>query len=56
MRSHLTTRHKDLLIKELRADEALDPGNMATLKSMKKDYGAVDKFKDGAKRMLDEQL
>ena len=56
MRSHLTTRHKDLLIKELRADEALDPGNMSTLKSPKEDYGAVEKFKDGAKKMLDEQF
>ena len=56
MRSHLTTRHKDLLIKELRADESLDPGNMSTLNSLKEDYGVVEKFKVSAKKMLDEQF
>ena len=52
----MTNRHKDLRIQELRADESMDPGNMSTLKSLIEDYGVVEKYKDNAKRMLDEQF
>ncbi len=55
LRSHLSATHKNVLIKELRADETMDPCNASTLQTLKKDYGAVEKFKDKFKRDLDEQ-
>ena len=54
--SHLTDAHKNVLIKNLPADEALDPGSYVTLKSLKEDFGSVEKYKDGFKRALDEQF
>ncbi len=56
LRSHLTATHKNVLIKELRSDEAMDPSNVTTLKSLKQDFGVVEKYKDGFKRALDEQF
>jgi hypothetical protein len=56
LRSHLTAAHKNVLIKDLRADEAMDPGSYVTLKSLKEDFGSVEKFKDGFKKALDEQF
>ncbi len=47
LRSHLTTTRKNVLIKELRADEAMDPCNTTTPKSLKNDLGDVEKYKDG---------
>jgi hypothetical protein len=55
-RSHLVNRHKELLIEELRADEVQNPANVSTLASLRVDYGCVEKFKDSAKRALDEQF
>ena len=34
----------------------MDPCNVTTLKSLKQDFGAVEKYKDGFKRSLDEQF
>ena len=56
LRSQLTATHKNVLIKEMRADETMEPCNATTLKSLKDDYGAVEKYKDGFKRSLDEQF
>ena len=56
LRSHLTASHKNVLIKELRSDESMDPCNVTTLKSLKQDFGVVEKYKDGFKRSLDEQF
>jgi hypothetical protein len=52
----LSATHKNVLIKELRCDEAMDPCNTTTLKSLKHDFGAVEKYKDGFKKSLDEQF
>ncbi len=55
-RAHLVARHKQLLVKELRADEVQNPSNMSTLKSLKEDFGKVEKFTGAAKRSIDEQF
>ena len=52
----MSATHKNVLIKELRCDEAMDPCNTTTLKSLKHDFGAVEKYKDGFKKSLDEQF
>ncbi len=56
MRSHLTLAHKNVIIKELRVDETMDPGSHSTLKTLKEDYGAVEKYNGDNKRKLDEQF
>ena len=56
LRSHLTASHKNILMKDLRADEPMDPGSYVTLKSLKEDFGSVEKFKDGFRKALDEQF
>ena len=56
MRSHLTAAHKNVIIKELRADETMDPGSHSTLKTLKEYYGAVEKYNGDNKRKLDEQF
>ncbi len=56
LRSHLTAAHKKVLIKNLRVDEAMDPGSYVTLKSLKEDFGSVEKNKDAFKRALDERF
>lgn len=56
LKSHLLASHKTLLVKEMRADETLGPGNITTLQSLKEDYGAVEKYQGAAKRSLDEQF
>ena len=56
LRSHLTAAHKNALIKDLRADEPMDPRSYVTLKSLKEDFGSVEKFKDGFRKALDEQF
>ncbi len=55
VRSHLTAKHPKFLIKELAADETLDTRNVSTLRSLiKEDYGVVEKYKDAAKKSLDD--
>ncbi len=56
LHSHLTAAHKKVLNKDLRADEAMDTGSYVTLKSLKEDFGSVEKYKDAFKRVLDEQF
>ena len=53
LRSHLTVAHKNVLNKDLREDEPNDPGSYVTLKSLKEDFGSIEKFKDGFKKALD---
>ena len=55
-RAHLVARHKQLLVKELRADEVQNPSNMSTLKSLKEDFGKVDKYTGASTRSIDEQF
>ena len=43
-------------MKELKADETLEVGQCATLKSLKEDYGAVEKYTGPFKQTLDEQF
>ncbi len=43
---HLQSTHKAAIMKELKADKTLKVGQCATLKSSKKDYGAVEKYTD----------
>jgi hypothetical protein len=45
---------QNVLINELRSDEALDPRNVTTLKSLKQAFGVVEKNKDDFKSSLDE--
>ncbi len=54
MRSHLASKHRDVVVKELAADETLDPSNVQTRKSLKADFNGVEKFKDGVKKAIDE--
>ena len=56
LRSHLTVAHKNVLIENMCADEALDPGSYVTLKSLMEDFGSVEKYKDKFKKALDEQF
>jgi len=55
MRSHLAAKHRDVIVKELAADESLDPSNIQTPKSLKADFNSVEKFKDGLKKSINEQ-
>ena len=41
LRTHMQLAHKDVVIKELKADETLKVGKCVTMKSRKEDYGAV---------------
>ncbi len=43
-------------MKELKADETLEVGQCATLKSLKEDYGAVEKYTGPFKQTLYEQF
>ena len=52
----MSATHKNVLINELRSDKAMDPCNTSTLRSLRNDFGAVEKYKDGFKRSLDEQF
>ena len=36
--------HKDVVIKELKLDESLEVEKCVTLKSLKEDFGVVEKF------------
>ena len=56
LRSHLQSAHKSVVMQELKADETLEVGQCATLKSLKEDYGAVEKFTGQFKQTLDEQF
>ncbi len=42
-------------MKELRAGEVQNPSNMSPLKSLKEDFGKVEKFTGAAKRSIDEK-
>ena len=44
LRAHLQSKHTDLVLKELRADDTLEVGKIATLATLKEDFGAVEKF------------
>ncbi len=48
--------HKDVVIKELKAGESLEVGKCVTLKSLKKNYGVVDKYTCQIKQSLYEQF
>lgn len=54
LRTHLAAAHKHILLEEIRADETLEVGQQPTLKSLRKDFGAVEKFKGEFKNSLDE--
>ena len=54
LRSDLQSAHKSLIMKELQADETLEVGQCATLKLVKVDYSAMEKFTDQFKQTLDE--
>ena len=54
LRAHLQAKHTDLVLKELRADETLEVGKIATLATLKEDFGAVEKFSGSFKASLDE--
>lgn len=56
LRAHLQAKHTDLVLKELRADESLEVGKIATLATLKEDYGAVEKFSGSFKAGLDESF
>ncbi len=55
-RTHLQSAHKAVIIKELKADETLEVGQCATLKSLKEDYGDVEKYTGSFKHTLYEQF
>ncbi len=40
----MQSAHKNYVIKELKADETLEVGKCVTLKSLKEDFGAVEKY------------
>jgi hypothetical protein len=44
LRAHLQAKHTDLNLKELRTDESLEVGKIATLATLKEDYGVVENF------------
>ena len=48
--------HKDVVIKELKADETLKVGKCVTLKSRKEDYGAIEKYSGPFEQDLDKQF
>ncbi len=54
LRTRLQSAHKAVIMKKLKADETLEVGQCATLKSLKKDYGAVEKYAGPFKQTLDE--
>ena len=54
LRAHLQAKHSDLVLKELRADETLEVGKIATLATLKEDYGSVEKYTGSFKVGLDE--
>ena len=54
LRTHLAAAHKHILLEEIRADETLEVGQQPTLMSLKKDFGAVEKYKGDFKNSLDE--
>ena len=56
LRTHMQSAHKDFVIKELKADETLEVGMCSTLKSLKHDYAAIEKFSGDFKQRLDEQF
>jgi hypothetical protein len=56
LRNHLQSAHKIVVMQELKADETLEVGHYATLKSLKEDCGAVEKFTGRFKQTLDEQF
>ncbi len=42
------------MVKEVKANETLDVGKCLTLKSLKQDFGAVEKYSGSFKQELDE--
>ena len=51
----MQSTHKDVVIKELKADETLEVGmNCVTLKSMQEDFGAIEKYSGSFKQDLGE--
>jgi hypothetical protein len=56
LRTHMQSAHKDYVIKELKANETLEVGKCVTLKSLKEDFGAVEKYSGSFKQELDEQF
>jgi hypothetical protein len=56
IRSRLRDARNNVSNKDMRADEALYPGSCVTLKSLKDNFGSVEKYKDGFKKALNEQF
>ena len=54
LRAHLQAKHGDLVLKELRANETLEVGKIATLATLKEDYGSVEKYTRSFKVGIDE--
>ena len=52
--SHLQSAHKSVIMQELKADETLEVGQYATLKSLKEACGAEEKFTGQFKQTLNE--
>ena len=44
LRAHLQAKHGDLVLKELRANEILEVGKIATFATVKEDYSSVEKY------------
>ena len=51
----MAAKHRNSIVKELVADESLDPSNIQTPKSLKAGFNSVEKFKDGLKKSINEQ-
>jgi hypothetical protein len=56
MRSYLAAKHQDVIVKELAADESLDPSNIQTPKSLKADFNSVEKFKDCLMKSINKNV
>ncbi len=54
LRAHLQAKQSDLVLKELRADETIEVGKIATLATLKGDFGSVEKYTCSFKVGLDE--
>ncbi len=54
LRAQIQAKHSGLVLKELRTDETLEVGKIATLVDLKEDYGLVEKYIGSFKASLDE--
>ena len=56
LRTHMQSAHKDGVFKELKAKETLEVWKFVSLKSLKEDFGSVEKHSGSFKQDLDEQF